>query len=93
MLGNQLVLSSLGKAVSPALSIPQLPGVLWLGLRPHGLFLVPISMSIVPVLLMFEWSCGETVWIYLLTFQGDTTLEQTLSVPYSKMFPEPWATL
>jgi hypothetical protein len=37
VLDNQLVCSSLEKRICPALSIPQLPVVVYVGLRPPGL--------------------------------------------------------
>ena len=44
--GNQFVCSSLGKATYPSLSLPQLPIILSVGWRPHGIFPVLFGMSI-----------------------------------------------
>lgn len=43
---NQLVCSSLGKTVSPALRIPSWPVALCVGLRSHEFSMVHISMSV-----------------------------------------------
>lgn len=52
MPNDQLMLSSLGRTTSPAPSFTQLPIILWVGLRPRGLFPVPYGMahSLVPSL-------------------------------------------
>lgn len=57
ILDNLLVCSSLGKTTSPAPRIAQLPIVICVGLRPHGLFpFYGMFVSIILVQLMFMWS-------------------------------------
>lgn len=55
VLCNQSVCSSLGKTMSPTLSLPYLPVVLRVGLRPCALFLFHFSMFITVLLGLMFW--------------------------------------
>jgi hypothetical protein len=54
-LDYHLVCSSLGKSTSPITIFPQLPIVIYVGLRPHGLF--SIQFAVILVQLTFIQSC------------------------------------
>lgn len=70
-LGNQLVCSSSGQTIAPTLTIPQLPGVLCVVLRPHNF---PLSILAGLLVLSYFSSCVgdvEKTCLKLLTFLGD----------------------
>jgi len=46
ILNNQFVCSSMGKTISPAVHIPELPVVLPVGFRPQGLPLFCVGLSV-----------------------------------------------
>lgn len=54
VLDNQLLCLPLGKTVSPALSLPWLLAVLWVGLKPRGLSFVYLAF----LLLLFSSCLG-----------------------------------
>lgn len=56
---DQSVCFSLGKTISPAFSVLYLPLVLFVGLRPRGLFPILFNMPIAVALIqpVFKWSC------------------------------------
>lgn len=60
-----------GKTISPAFSIPQLPAVLSVQLRPCELFSCPLRGSIVVLVqVMLGRRGGETLWVWHLTLIG-----------------------
>lgn len=96
-LDNQFVYYSLGKIISPMLSIPYLRVVCWVGLKPCGLSHIYFGMSSGTILvqLKFGKSCGE--WVWVLTLLGDTislqipSCSDSLQYFYSLFCNVPWA--
>lgn len=69
-LDNQLVGFPLGSRACPVPSFPQLTTVLYVGLRPHGLFSVHFGMS---VIILVQLMFGQ-----FLTLLGDSLTENFL---------------
>lgn len=58
----------LGKTIHPVLRFTQLPGALWLGLRPYGFCAFPVSIAIgvISSQLLCRQPCGEPSWVWPL---------------------------
>lgn len=91
-LGNQFECSLPRKSSSSALSFPQLPIGLCVGLRPCRLFSVLLVCLLVSFFLGSSLGSrvGETLSIQLLMLLVDTISQQTFqslaSIPFSSMF-------
>jgi hypothetical protein len=77
VLDNLLMCSSLGKIISPALSIPYLSVMFYVGMGPYEF----CSTLACLVLLLSSAFLGspvvETLWVELLTFLEDTISQET----------------